>query len=100
MEKNTSYYCIDGRIYDVVMSWNADFKDTDKIFKIGFKATDRSTDRALALPKEIATYAIGDVEETLGERVKYYFDGNRDEMISEWVTTAWRRVSDYIERGK
>lgn len=100
MEKKTSYHCIDGRSYDVTMSWNADFKDSEKVFKVGFKAVDQSTGRALTLPREIATYAIGDVEETLGERVKYYHNGNREEMIGDWVTTAWRRVGDYIERGK
>ncbi|MGO8673006.1 MAG: hypothetical protein ACLQVD_16810 [Capsulimonadaceae bacterium] len=100
MEKKTSYYCNDGRAYDVTMSWNEKFRDSDKIFAVDFKAVDKQTGRLLSLPKEIATYAIGDVEETLGERVKFYHNGNRDEMVADWVTTAWRRVGDYIERGK
>lgn len=100
MEKKTSYYCIDGRAYDVTMAWNENFRDSDKIFKINFKAVDKQTGRALNLPREIATYAIGDVEDTLGERVKYYYNDNREEMMGDWVTTAYRRVSDYIERGK
>jgi hypothetical protein len=100
MEKKTSYHCIDGRSYDVTMSWNENFKDADKIFKVNFKAVDKQTGRTLNLPREIATYAIGDAEETLGERVKFYHNGNREELMSDWVTTAYRRASDYIERGK
>jgi hypothetical protein len=100
MNKKTSYLCLDGRSYDVTMSWDEKFKDSDRVFKVLFKAVDKETGRELALPKEIATYAIGDVEETLGERVKYYHGGNREELISDWVTTAYRRASDWIERRK
>lgn len=100
MEKKSSYQCNDGRGYSVTMTWDENFKDSDKIFRIGFKAIDKKTDKPLALPREIATYAIGDPEETLGERVKFYHHGNREDMIQDYVTTAYRRVSDYIERGK
>src|SRR4051812_37861490 len=100
MEKKSSYFCNDGRAYDVTMAWNEGFKDTDKIFRVTFKAVDKQTGRPMTLPKEIATYAIGDPEETLGERVKFYHGGNREDLMGEYVTTAYRRVSDYIERGK
>jgi len=100
MDKKSSYYTIDGRAYDVTMSWDEKFGDNDKIFRIFFAAKDRDTGRMLNLPREIATYAIGDPEETLGERVKYYYNGDREGLMSDWLTTAYRRACDWIERGK
>jgi hypothetical protein len=99
MEKKSLYRCVDGRNYDVKMSWNENFKDADLIFKITFAAIDQATDRALKLPREIATYAIGDPSETLGERVKYYYHGDRQLMMTDYLTSAYRRVTDWIERG-
>ena len=100
MEKRSTYRTVDGRTYDVTMTWDPDFKDTDKIFKAEFAAVDQATKRPLKLPREIATYAIGDAEETLGERVKYYFQGERELLMTDYLTTAYRRVTDWIERGK
>jgi hypothetical protein len=100
MEKKSKYNCLDGRKYDVTMSWNEKFKDADQVFKIGFQAINHDTNKPLALPREIATYAIGSPEETLGERVQYYYGGNRENMMSEYLTTAYRRACDWIERGK
>ena len=99
MDKKSSYYCVDGRSYDVTMTWDESFKDAEKIFKIGFKAVDKQTGRALRLPREITTYAIGDPDESLGERVKFYFGGSRELLMQEYLTSAYRRACDYIERG-
>lgn len=100
MDKKSTYRCVDGRTYNVTMSWDENFKDSDRIFKAKFEAVDTGTGRALTLPREIATYAIGDAEETLGERVKYYFHGDRSLLMTDYLTSAYRRVTDYIERGK
>ena len=99
MEKKSNYNCVDGRKYDVTMTWDEKFKDADNVFKIGFAATDRETGRALKLPREIATYTIGDPEENMGERVKYYYGGDRELLMQEYLTSAYRRACDYIERG-
>ncbi len=100
MDKKSTYRTVDGRVYSVTMTWDEKFKDADKVFKIGFGAVDQATDRALKLPREIATFAIADAEETLGERVKYYFQGDRELLMTDYLTMAYRRVMDYIERGK
>jgi len=99
MEKKSSYHCVNGRSYDVTMTWDPDFKDTEKVFKIGFAATNQRTGEALKLPREFATYAIGDTDENLGERVKYYYGGNREMLMQDYLTSAYRRACDYIERG-
>ncbi len=100
MEKQSNYQTIDGRRYAVTMTWNEKFKDADGIFKVQFQAIDRGTDRSLTLPREFATYQIGDPEESLGERVKYYYGGDRELLMTDYLTTAYRRICDFIERGK
>lgn len=100
MEKKSHYHCIDGRNYDVTMSWDDKFKDKDHVFPIKFVATDVATGRPLTLPREIATYQIGDPDENLGERVKYYYEGSRELLMTDYLTTAYRRACDWIERGK
>ena len=82
------------------MAWSDTFKDDDKVFAIKFTAIDKNTGRPLPLAKEIGLYQIGDMTESLGERVKYYYGGNRDEMMAEYLTSAYRRAMDWIERGK
>ena len=100
MEKKSHYHCIDGRNYNVTMSWDEKFKDADHVFKIKFVATDDATSRPLILPREIATYQIGDPDENLGERVKFYYEGKRELLMTDYLTTAYRRACDWIERGK
>lgn len=100
MEKKSSYYCLDGRAYDVTMSWNENFRDNDKVFQIKFAAIDKKSGRALPLAKEIGNYQIGDMTETLGERVQHYYGGSREDFMSDYLTSAYRRAMDWIERGK
>jgi hypothetical protein len=99
MEKKSSYTCADGRSYHMTMSWNENFKDADKVFKINFLATAIGSGETFKFPREISTYAIGDTEESLGERVKYYYGGNREMLMQDYLTSAYRRACDYIERG-
>jgi hypothetical protein len=100
MKKKSRYVTRDGRDYDLTVNWDENFKDSDIIFKMNFAAIDRNSKKALALPREIATYAIGDPQEPLGERVKYYYEGNREGLVTDYLTSAIRRVTDWIERGK
>ena len=100
MDKKSIYRTVDGRAYAVTMTWDEKFKDADKIFSIAFRAVDQTNDRVLKLPREIATYTIGDPDEALGERVKYYYNNDRELLMTDYLTTAYRRVTDFIERGK
>ncbi len=99
MEKKSQYHCVDGRDYEMTMAWDENFKDKDHLFKITFKAIDKATGRPYVLPHEIATYQIADPDENLGERVKWYYEGQRELLMSDYLTTAYRRACDYIERG-
>ncbi len=48
---------------------------------------DQATGRPLTLPREIATYQIGDPDENLGERVKWYYEGSRELLMTDYLTT-------------
>jgi len=100
MVKKSRYDCIDGRNYNVTMSWDEKFKDKDHVFKIKFEAIDEATSRPLILPREIGLYQIADPDENLGERVKFYYEGQRELLMTDYLSTAYRRVCDWIERGK
>ena len=100
MDKKSVYRTIDGRIYDVTMSWNENFKDADREFPIKFGFVDRATSKALKLPREIGTFTVGDPAEPMGERVTHYFGGDRASMMTDYLEMAYRRVCDWVERGK
>jgi len=100
MEKKSVLRCRDGRVYNITMSWSPDFKENENIFPIRFQVVDQGTGRALRLPREIATFAIGDPLEPLGERVKTYYAGNREAMLTDYLEMAYRRATDWVQRGK
>jgi len=100
MEKKSVYNTRDGRSYDMVVSWDPAIKLTATVFPIAFKFSDRTTGRPLKLPREIATFAVGDPAESLGEKVDTYFGGDKNAMFIDYIEMAIRRVSDYVERGR
>jgi hypothetical protein len=100
MEQKMVYRTTDGRIYDVAVTWNENFKAVDHEFPIHFAFTDRETKKLLALPREIKTFTVGDPEETLGEKVEHYFRGSRESMMTDYIEMAIRRVYDWVQRGK
>ena len=79
MEKKSHYSCVDGRNYDVTMTWDENFQDTDKIFKIVF----------IANPNNPTGTFIG----------QWYYGGSRELLMQDYLTSAYRRACDYIERG-
>jgi hypothetical protein len=100
MEQKSVFNCIDGRSYDLTMSWSDTIKDGERVFPIQFLATDRSTSRKLKLPREIATIAFGDPTENLSERIRMYYGGSREAMIGHYLEQAFRRATDWIQRGR
>lgn len=100
MEQKSVLRCRDGRVYDLKMSWNENLKETENVFPILFVATDRSTGKNLRLPREIATFAIGDPTENIGQKIKINYGGQRQSMELDYLEMAYRRVTDWVERGK
>jgi len=100
MEQKSVLNCLDGRSYDLTMSWNEKIKETENIFPIQFAAVERSNGRKLKMPKEIATFALGDPLENIGERTRMYYEGSREALIAHYLEMAYRRVTDWINRGR
>jgi hypothetical protein len=100
MEQQSVLNCIDGRSYTLKMSWNEKIKESELVFPIQFTAIDRKSGQALKLPRDIATLAYGDATEDIGERTKLYYGGSREAMIAHYLESAYRRVTDWINRGK
>lgn len=53
----------------------------------------------LALPPEIRTYRIGEVEHTFRQYVALDFGGDTEAAIRHFLDTIYRRIYSYIERG-
>ncbi len=100
MEHTSVLNCLDGRSYDLTMSWNEKIKDTEHVFPITFKALDKTSGRPLKLPREIATFALGDPAEDIGERTRVYYGGSREALTAHYLEMAFRRVTDWINRGR
>ena len=100
MNQKSVLSCMDGRSYNLTMSWNEKIKETETVFPIKFEAIDRESGRALKLPREIATFAIGTPLETLGDRIRGEYGGSRDQMVAHYLEMAYRRVTDWINRGR
>jgi hypothetical protein len=99
MEQQSVLNCLDGRSYNLKMSWNEKIKESEFVFPIQFVATDRQSGRPLKLPRDIATYQFGDATENIGERTRLYY-GSREALIAHYLESAYRRVTDWINRGK
>ena len=100
MEQKSVLNTLDGRTFDLTMSWNEKIKETENVFPIQFKAVDRATGRALKMPREIATFAVGDPAETVGDKARNYYGGSREAMVGHFLEMAYRRVTDWIQRGR
>jgi hypothetical protein len=100
MEQQSVLNCLDGRSYHLKMSWNEKIKETEHVFPIQFTAIDRQSGRPIKLPKDIATYALGDPAENLGEKTRLSYGGSREAMVAHFLEIAYRRVTDWINRGK
>jgi hypothetical protein len=100
MEQKSVVTCLDGRIYDLTMTWNDKIKDTETVFPIQFAAVDRAGGRKLKMPREIATFAFGDPQRSIGERISIDYGGSREAMIGHFLESAHRRVTDWIQRGR
>ena len=100
MEQKNVYTTTSGMKYEMTVSWNPDIALTENVFPIRFDVVDKDRGLAVKLPREIATFAIGDPAETLGDRVDFYYGGDKNAMFVDYIETAMRRAMDYVERGR
>ena len=58
-----------------------------------------STGKPFALPKELSTYRIGETEHPFRDYVRMDWGGDTEAAIGHLLSTIYRRVYAYIERG-
>ncbi|MBC8102276.1 MAG: hypothetical protein H7Z41_06790 [Cytophagales bacterium] len=85
--------------YIIAVGWDARALDKAKWFEAHVTVTDEKTNRALKLPRELATYRIGEIEHTFREYVALDFGGDREAAIDHLTDTIYRRLHQFIERG-
>jgi hypothetical protein len=68
-------------------------------FEAQVSALQEATGKPMVLPKELATYRIGETEHPFREYVRMDWGGDSEAAIAHLLTTIYRRVYAYIERG-
>jgi hypothetical protein len=73
--------------------------DSAHWFEAKIEAVNERTGKKYPFPKEIATYRIGEVEHSFRKYVELDWQGDREAAINHFMSTIYRRVYAYIERG-
>jgi hypothetical protein len=68
-------------------------------FEASVNATDEATGKAFPLPKELATYRIGETEHPFRDYVRIDWGGDTEAAITHLLNTIYRRIYAYLERG-
>ncbi len=98
--ENRRYTTVDGsKDWIVSVEWDPSAVDSTHWFEARVLVTDEVSGQALALPKELAVYRIGEIEHPLREIVAIDWDGDREGALSHMRSTIYRRIYAFIERG-
>jgi hypothetical protein len=73
--------------------------DTDHWFEAKVSAVNERTNEKFPFPPEIATYRIGEVENSFREIVRMDWRGDTEAALAHIMDTIYRRVYSFIERG-
>lgn len=68
-------------------------------FEASVSAVNEASGKPCKLPKELATYRIGETEHPFREYVRMDWAGDTEAAIAHLTDTIYRRVYAYIERG-
>jgi hypothetical protein len=68
-------------------------------FEAQVSASNEATGAALQLPKELATYRVGETEHPFREYIRMDWAGDTEAALAHLTNTIYRRVYAYIERG-
>lgn len=94
------YIASDGTNYIVTVSWDERRLDKAHWFEARVEATDPDSGFKYPFPREIATFRIGETEHPFRDYVKIDWNGDREAAINHFLGTIYRRVYDYLERGR
>lgn len=83
----------------VTVAWDERALDTAHWFEGRVDVVGERTGRKVALPRDLATYRVGEVERPFRDYVRLDFDGDRDAALQHLLNTIYRRIYSFIERG-
>lgn len=83
----------------VTVSWNEDALSTAHWFEAKVAAMAEKTGAAVKLPRELATYRVGETERPYREYIRIDFGGDREAALQHLLGTITRRVYSFLERG-
>ena len=83
----------------VTVSWNEDALLTAHWFEAKVAAETEKTGAAVKLPRELATYRVGETERPYREYIRIDFAGDREAALQHLLGTITRRVYSFLERG-
>ena len=94
------YTSTDGVDYLVSVDWDERKLDKAAWFETHVEAVEEASGYKYPFPPEIATYRIGETEHTFRDYVRIDWNGDREAGINHHLGTIYRRVYDYLERGR
>lgn len=94
------YTSVDGK-NDFIVTVGVDPAALDRAhwFEASVGVENERTGEKMKLPRELATYRIGEIEHSFKQFVALDFGGDRDAAVSHHLDTIYRRVYSFIERG-
>ena len=94
------YTSVDGKNdYLVTVSYDAATLNRAQWFEASVNVENERTGDKPKLPRELATYRIGEIEHTFKQFVDLDYAGDTDAAIAHHLDTIYRRVYSFIERG-
>lgn len=83
----------------VTAEYDAPGLDKAHWFEAKIAAENERTGEKYKFPPEIRTYRVGEIEHTFSQFVDLDYGGDREAAIDHLMSTIYRRVYAYIERG-
>jgi hypothetical protein len=89
----------DGKDFLVTISWEESAFQSAHWFEAQVAVQQEPDGTPLKLPRELATYRVGETERPYRELVRLDFGGDREAALGHLLGTICRRVYAFIERG-
>ena len=99
MQTKRRFTTVDGADWIVTATVDLDRLDKAHWFEAQIEAVEEKTGKKYPFPREIRTYRIGEAEHTFRQYVSLDWQGDREAAINHFLSTIYRRVYSYIERG-
>ena len=99
-ENKRRYTSVDGKNdFIVTTGYDPAILDRAHWFEATVSVENERTGEKIKLPRELATYRIGEIEHSFKQFVTLDFGGDREAAVAHHMDTIHRRIYQFIERG-